>query len=557
MKLNISCCLNKILVIVFTISFSSHAQTEYNTISKLNSQVKEATTDSVRIIYQMDLVKYVLNRDMDTAKIVVKDVLATIEKNQTNDLYFKTKKAIALNYLAIIDAKQSFSEKALINYLKALEIAEETKDSLVLGLTIHNMGMFYRRLKQYDKAKEYLNRAIVIRESIEGEPDDIAMTYNMLGVTHFYEKQYDSALVKYNKAKKLYSSRLGKTKVNGNIALLYYSSGQFNKAISVFQENVEIFKELGILNELTITYQNLAASYNGVKAYDKTIATFDSAIAISKKLNHKERLRQQYKSRSSAYVNIKDYEKALKDYELFKIYNDSLNNIDEAKRITELELNYKFEKERIEKELAIQNEKAKKQWYLAMLILFMVLTTIIFLLIKKNIKNRLDLASRELENEQLQRKTTEQILQIKDAELKNETLNSQIRQEYHELFINELKSILKLNSEVERTQAIKSLLLSLKSKSTDFTATQGLINYLDKVSPDFKIKLKKYFSFLNEKERNILYLMKLGLSTNEIKDVQNISLASVKSIRYRIRKKLGIESDDNIIGYIEQYASNE
>ena len=50
--------------------------------------------------------------------------------------------------------------------------------------------------------------------------------------------------------------------------------------------------------------------------------------------------------------------------------------------------------------------------------------------------------------------------------------------------------------------------------------------------------------------------MKLGLSTNEIKDLQNTSLASVKSIRYRIRKKLEIDSEADIIAHIEQYSSN-
>ena len=40
---------------------------------------------------------------------------------------------------------------------------------------------------------------------------------------------------------------------------------------------------------------------------------------------------------------------------------------------------------------------------------------------------------------------------------------------------------------------------------------------------------------------------------SEIKDLQNTSLASVKSIRYRIRKKLEIDSEADIIAYIDNY----
>ena len=539
------------------LSTSVIAQTEDKTLVNLKLEIQESKSDSALIQNKIALVEYVLNRDIDTARILVNEVLTKLEGIEGNDPYFSSKKAEAINYLAIIDAKQSLTENALSNYLKALEIAEKIDDSTVLGLTIHNLGMFYRRQKEYEKAKSFLKKAIVIKEAIDLDSDDIALSYNMLGVTHFYKKEYDSAYIRYNKAKQLYKTKLGKTKVNGNLALLYYTSKQFDKAINTFQENIEIFKELGILNELSIAYQNLAASYNGLKEYDKAIMILDSAILISKEIKHKERLAQQFASRSAAYSNKGSYEKALEDYKLYKAYHDSLNSIEKAKRITELELNYQFEKETLKKELALQSEKVKKQWYLALLILFIASALTIFVLIRKNVRHRLNLSATELENEQLQRKTTEQILQIKDAELKNESLNSQIKQEFQENFINQLKSILSIPSDEERVKAIKSLLVSLKSKNSDFDTSQSLTEYLDKVSPEFKIKLNSYFPFFKEKEKRLLYLMKLGLSTNEIKDLQNVSLATVKSTRYRIRKKLSIESDVDIIGYIEHYKEAE
>ena len=545
------------IVPLFFLSTSVIAQTEDDTLLNLKSKVKESKSDSALIQNKIALVEYVLNRDIDTTRILINEVLTKLEGIEQKNSYYNSKKAEAINYLAIIEAKQSFSESALSNYLKALAIAEKIDDSIVLGLTIHNLGMFYQRQKEFDKAKAFLKKAIIIKEAIDLDSDDIALSYNMLGVSHFYKKEYDSAYTSYNRAKQLYKTKLGKTKVNGNLALLYYTSKQFDKAINTFQENIEIFKDLGILNELSIAYQNLAASYNGLKEYDKAITILDSAIRISKEIKHKERLSQQFASRSAAYSNKGNYEKALEDYKLYKAYHDSLNSIEKAKRITELELNYQFEKKTLKKELALQNEKVKKQWYLALLILFIASAITIFILIRKNVKHRLNLSARELENEQLQRKTTEQILQIKDAELKNESLNSQIKQEFQESFINQLKSILSIPSDEERVKAIKSLLVSLKSKNSDFDTSLSLSEYLDKVSPEFKVKLNTHFPFFKEKEKKLLYLMKLGLSTNEMKDLQNVSLATVKSTRYRIRKKLGIESDIDIIGYIEHYKEVE
>jgi len=424
----------------------------------------------------------------------------------------------------------------------------------MIGLTIHNLGMFYRRQHEYEKAKAYLQKALRIRHQIKEKSSDIAMSYNMLGVTYFYNKQYDSALINYKKAEALYSTKHDKSKVNGNLALLYYTLKDYDKAIFVFKENIQIFKELQIQNELSIYHKNLAGCYQDMGLYEKAIQHLDSAIAIAEKLKHKDLLQKEYFNRSLAYQSKGDYKKALADFSLYKAYNDSLNNTEEAKRITALELNYKFEKEKLQANFNLETERSKKQLYLILFVLTAVSAVTIFVLVRKNTKYQLDLSKRKLEEENLQRKNAEQILQLKEAELKTEFLNNKIKEEVQHFFEKELKAILKLGEE-ERTKAIKSLLLSVKSKSSDYGPSQNLTEYIDQVSHEFKIKINTHFPFFNEKEKKLLYLMKLGLSTNEIKDLQNTSLASVKSIRYRIRKKLEIDSEADIIAYIDNYST--
>ncbi|WP_165389058.1 tetratricopeptide repeat protein [Aquimarina brevivitae] len=541
---------------LFTIALSS--QTEESSLADLKRKVAESESDSAFVAHKIALIKYVLNRDIDTTRVLVNEVLTDLENidNSTSPFYY-SKRVEAINYLAIVDAKQSFAEKALSNYLKALEMAEKIEDSIVLGFTIHNLGMFYRRQKEYNKAKVYLKKAIAIKEAIYQDSDDIALSYNMLGVTHFYKKEFDSALTRYSKAKQLYKTKLGKTKVNGNLALLYYSSKQYDKAINTFQENAEIFKELGILSELSITYQNLAASYNGLKNYHNAILILDSAIALSKRIKHKERLVQQYASRSSAHSNNGNYELALRDYKMHKAYYDSINDIDRAKRITALELNYQFEKEKLQSDLALQNEKTKQRWYLVLLLLSVLSALIIFWLIRKNTRQRLDLSNERLQNERLEKETTRRELELKESELKNESLSNQVKHEFQEQIAVQLQEIIKLNDDHAKTKAIKSLLASLKSTTTKNTVSTNLSAFIEKVSPEFKIKLSTDFSFLNDKEIKYLYLMKMGLSNYEIKDVLNTTLASVKSTRYRIRKKLKVDSDQDIIQYIEQYSNND
>jgi len=68
---------------------------------------------------------------------------------------------------------------------------------------------------------------------------------------------------------------------------------------------------------------------------------------------------------------------------------------------------------------------------------------------------------------------------------------------------------------------------------------------------DFKVVLDTHFSALKPREKELLCMMKLGLSSTEISKLLNTTLASIKSSRYRIRKKLNLESSDDIIAYIQ------
>lgn len=547
--------LSKLVFLLLVFSTVAVAQTKDYVSVELLSNIQQAKSDSLRLHYKIELAKHLLNKDIDTSRIILDDVLHALDKISRPSLYLKSNKADALNYLGIINAKQGLSEEALATYLQALELSETIKDSSMIGLTIHNLGMFYRRQHEYKKAIDYLQKAIRIRHKINEKTNEIGMSYNMLGVTYFYTQQYDSALINYKKAETLYSTKLDKSKVKGNLALLYYTIKDYDKAILVFKENIKTFTELQIINEMSISYKNLATCYYDMGLYDQAIVQLDSAIANAKKVKHKDLLQKEYLNRSLAYQSQGNYKKALEDYSLYKTYNDSLNNTEEAKRITALELNYKFEKEKLQADFNLENERSKKQLYLILFVLSVVSAISIFLLVRKNTKYQLALSQRKLEEENLQRKNAEQILQLKEAELKTEFLNNKIKQEVQGYFETELKTILKLE-EAERTKAIKSLLLSLKSKNSDYAPSQNLAEYIDNVSNDFKLIIKEHFPFFNEKEKKLLYLMKLGLSTNEIKDLQNTSLASVKSIRYRIRKKLEIDSEADIIAHIEQYSSN-
>lgn len=539
-----------ISIFFLLLSYSAYSQSHDSLANILKHKIEKATTDSARIEYKIELVEKIRRFDSDTSRVIINDVLKQLEEIQSSELYYKKNKAQALNYLGILDSKQGNAENALKNYLRALDISEAIKDSITIGFSLHNLGMFYRRQKSHKKAKQYFKNAIAIKEKLTNV-ESLAVSHHMLAISYYANKQNDSSLIHILKVKALPCSKTRIAKVNGSLAAIHYSNKEFDKAIAIYKENIGISKGIRDQSELSISYLNVAVLYNALKEYDKALPYLDSAIVVAKKLKHKELLLKQYYSRSNLNETRKEYQQALQDYKIYKVYNDSINDTEKAKRITTLELNYKFEKEKQADRLQLENETAKKRLYLLLFAIAMILGSVIFWLTRKNAKQRLELSLNKLQKEQLDKVKAELTLVTKENELKKVVVENSLRQEILNKTLEEIKGIIHLKNEKERRSALQSLSASLLSEKVTKKTTTSLQSYLNKVSLDFKIILDNQFSSLNNKEKELLCLMTLGLNATEISKLQNSTLSAIKSSRSRIRKKIGVDSKEDIIEYIK------
>ncbi|WP_165872238.1 tetratricopeptide repeat protein [Tenacibaculum sp. M341] len=533
-----------ILLLTTTISI---AQNQQKNLNKLKLNIKKATSDSARIYHKIEFVKQGYKSDIDTAKIVLNEVIDFLNTSSTSKKYFQKSKVTALNYLGIINIKQNQLEASLKNYFAALDLSEKLQDSAGKSLSLHNLGMFFRKQREFEKSRNYFKEAIKIKEK-KNDIEDLALSYHMLGVNYYLNKNLDSAFYYINKTKKLPCSNIRKSKANATIAAIYFSQKKYDQSIAIYNENINLLKRDTDLNELSIGYLNIAVLYNALKKYDDAIPYLDSAIVLANKLKNKDLLLKQYYSRSNLQESRKDYKKALSDYRIAMRYFDTINDIEKAKRITTLELNHKFEKENLENRLQLENESSKKKLYLIALICIAILSSVILWLFKKNSKQQIRLTQTRLQERELENLKAELALVTKEKELKNAVVENSIKQEIFNKTLNDIKSILKLESEQDRKTSLQSLTASLLSEKV--VTNSDLKSYLDKVSFDFKVTLDTKYPKLNDREKEILCLMTLDLNATEISKLQNSTISAIKSSRSRIRKKIGVTSKEDIIKFI-------
>ena len=76
----------------------------------------------------------------------------------------------------------------------------------------------------------------------------------------------------------------------------------------------------------------------------------------------------------------------------------------------------------------------------------------------------------------------------------------------------------------------------------------------ERVHHEFFQELKTHFPDLTSKELRLCALVKMNLSNKEIAPILNISLRGVETARYRLRKRLDLEHEENMVEFLEKLA---
>lgn len=147
------------------------------------------------------------------------------------------------------------------------------------------------------------------------------------------------------------------------------------------------------------------------------------------------------------------------------------------------------------------------------------------------------------------------------SNIKNEKLNQEIESKNRELAIstmsiikknevlNSIKKELKKSRQADSKAALKLIDNNLND-TEDWSFFEQAFNNADK---DFLDKIKFSHPDLTPNDLRFCAYLRLNLSSKEMAPLLNISIKSVETKRYRLRKKLGLEHDNGLVNYILKF----
>jgi DNA-binding CsgD family transcriptional regulator len=204
-------------------------------------------------------------------------------------------------------------------------------------------------------------------------------------------------------------------------------------------------------------------------------------------------------------------------------------------------------------------------WYLSNVAIWLYAIFIMILLywLKIYVENRLTRERKaiELENERILREHKMEMENdrltrdnlIKSQELANATMHLIQKNELLQEIRAELTDIRKSR---DHTFKEKDFQVIMKQINTNLTIQEDQKLFdasFNEVHDTFTKKLKKQFPDLSAADLRLAAYLKMNLSTKEIAPLFNISLRGLENKRYRLRKKLGLENDENIVDFLALY----
>lgn len=440
-------------------------------------------------------------------------------------------------------------DKSFDSYAKALVIANQIKSDEQIGLVNQLLGNLQFKLGNFDKS-EALYKTSLLNFTKVNNIDRIAKIKANLALIDIKKGNIEKAmhsLIELSKLENLDQKAKSITLMSiGNIYFDEYLNPK--KAIEYYQKSIALLNSTQNINLICSINQNIAESYIDLKQYKEALLYNKKSETFLKIESNNELWATLYLFYSEIFEGQGNSELALKNYKLYQEYQKKVDESKNSLLIENLEVLNQLKNSEIQnrvKEQKIQILKIEKSLattkIYVLLLLILITCFLIYSIIKKQKIKIIKLYNRAI---QFQNK-------LKYTENKTEKiiLNVHHNNDFIKHFTSRLKEVLHDINDEKVKKNLNSLIFDLQNSKLSNEKNEEL--YKD-ISSTFLYRLEKTYPTLIEEERKICALIFLNYKNKEIATSLNLSLRSVENHRYRIRKKMNIETNVSLYSCFQE-----
>ena len=319
---------------------------------------------------------------------------------------------------------------------------------------------------------------------------------------------------------------------------------------------------------LAENYNNLATQYFNKRDYNKALEWLQNAFILANNLSAKELICDNYRYQTWVYNALGNYKKA---YECMQSLYEIEKVMLSERKIREIELNvadrrFKSQQQELnlkQKELKIKGLQRDMSVMLAIGLGILLCLSFVVWRVRQRRKLILLEATQKIEAQQKEMMQ----LQLEKTEKERENVQIELEHSKKELtnfacyvrskneLIEKIKSMIK-ESYKEAKPDVKAQLKTINAFITQYQNKEdnlgSLITEIDRINAEFVVRLTEAHPDLSKNEKQLASLLRIDFTTKEIALLVGSTPKTVNMARYRLRKKLGLETDEGLNEYMKK-----
>lgn len=284
-------------------------------------QLYRETGNQARVVMLLEYIGYYYAKSGQNTK-ALEYFLQAIKTGEQHGVKRFTYRAY-ISYAEFLVNQKNFADAAGA-LDKAIKIAHRPESTISPILALYWKAVISKERKEYDRALEFLDRAIKFRGNKKPTPYDNPITLLMeTGQVYFKKKEYQTAISYYTKAL------------------------EFAVRVKNVSEQAECYKYLG--------------EVRAVKGeLEKAGANLKKSLELALNMNNSLLIRDNYQLLSDLSEKKGTYKTALEYHRLYAAQKDKIYTEKSAKSIAEMKTRYETEKKEREIELLRKNERLRE-----------------------------------------------------------------------------------------------------------------------------------------------------------------------------------------------------
>ncbi|TNE27951.1 MAG: tetratricopeptide repeat protein [Bacteroidetes bacterium] len=381
-----------------------------------------------------------------------------------------------------------------------------------------------------------------------------------------FEKTGDAekSLQLQNKSLAIYlelNDTLGIATVYSHLGSVYEDLREEESALKYFLKSYELIAHTE--NELVPNVlNNLGDGYGRTKQYAESIAHYQAALQVAEQTHNLRELNASHEDISEILYESGDYEGAYKHLELAYLLEGQINELQNRRQINVLNAVHDT-KERDSQIKLLQKKddlnSIRQRTLLISIGALILLVVLYFLYLKKQQRTQIELReyrekllSSEIEKQKIEESNLRLNIRSKTKALSSYSLHLSQKNNLLSDISHTLTELMRKLS-VENRPHIKTLIKKIDHNIKSDSEWDDFKVYFEQIHPEFIQNLGKVASQpLTPADIRIAMLIRLNLTSKEIASILRVSPDSVRVSRHRLRKKLAIDHESSLVGFLAE-----